>query len=187
MSILSQSPYKNKFFKKDVKNFYAKGALNVSPDISPEIFLHHLSRHHHLAAASSAFHPKIHSDPDQFPLVGTAGMRFLHFNHITDLKIHFPSPQNFFLPLTKRRSCLLPAKYLFHYIRLLVSRQNRSKSVRIDQYRSVSVSIGRPSLSAPHSKNKEKDDGDGCEAHSGKHPRLSVTGLDHLIFRDDAA
>lgn len=78
------------------------------PDDLPDILLGLSPRNHNLMPASGAFQSEIRTDPQHFPLLGSAGMLFLKFQSVSDPNIHV-SPGSFpaRLPLATRAHRLL--------------------------------------------------------------------------------
>jgi hypothetical protein len=55
---------------------------------SAKILLHNFARKHHFPAAADTLQPEIHPHPEQLPLIRSTGMRLLHPDHFSNLKIH---------------------------------------------------------------------------------------------------
>lgn len=61
---------------------------------------HGLAGNHDLPAAAGALQPEIHADPQYFPGIFATGMRFFHFNNLSNGKVHNNTP---FLSLRESR------------------------------------------------------------------------------------
>jgi len=64
----------------------------LSPYDFLDIFLRSASGKHQLMAAAPAAQPKIHTHPQDQPFPASAGMIFLHLEHITYADIHCSIP-----------------------------------------------------------------------------------------------